>query len=90
MVEKTEGLVRYGKHPQPNALTTYADWCHETGEKYPLDWKVVAERLRRLGCTRKRNRTDERGNPNSKGTPKEGWLGISVRLPGEVPFGISQ
>lgn len=68
----------------------YADWCHETGEKYPLDWKVVAERLRRLGCTRKRNRADGRGNPDSKGTPKEGWLGISVRLPGEAPFGISQ
>jgi hypothetical protein len=27
MVEKTEGLVRYGRHPQPNALTP-------TGERH--------------------------------------------------------
>ena len=49
---------------------SYKGWCEQAGQKQ-LDWNIVADRLKELGCVRKRRHG------------RHGWLGVGLR---EVTF----
>ncbi len=52
---------------------SYKGWCEQAGQKQ-LDWNAVADRLKELGCVRKRRQG------------KHGWLGVGLREP-DIPGG---